>query len=141
MAGFSDAELEYLTTERRLARIATADADGRPHVTPVGMWRYNPALGTVDVTGRDFSSTRKYRNVGANPRAAIVVDDVASMRPWRPRAVIVEGPATAVDGHEPLIRITPERVISWGLDAGPGRDERGGGAMQEGSGSGAKRKG
>lgn len=117
MSAFTPAELEYLTAERRLARIATADAEGRPQVTPVGMWRVNPDLGTIDVTGRDFASTRKYRNVRANPRAAIVVDDIASVDPWRPRAVLVEGPAEAVDVPEPLIRITPERVVSWGLDA------------------------
>lgn len=120
MAGFSDAELDYLTSERRLGRIATADARGRPQVTPVGMWRYNPALGTIDVTGRDFATTRKYRNVEANPHAAIVVDDVASVTPWRPRAVIVEGRAEAVpagEGSGPLIRIHPDRVISWGLEA------------------------
>jgi len=120
-SAFSQAELDYLTSERRLARVATADADGRPHVTPVGMWRYNQQLDTIDVGGRDFASTRKYRNVRANPCAAIVVDDIASVNPWRPRAVIVEGPAEAVagngEGTEPLIRIAPQRVISWGLDA------------------------
>jgi len=120
-SAFSQPELDYLTSERRLARVATADADGRPQVTPVGMWRYNQELNTIDVGGRDFASTRKYRNIRASPWAAIVVDDIASVNPWRPRAVIVEGPAEAVvgdgKGTEPLIRIAPQRVISWGLDA------------------------
>lgn len=121
METFSSAELTYLTGQRRLARLATADVDGQPQVTPVGMWSYNPALGTIDVSGRSFESTRKYRNVLVNPKAAIVVDDLASVEPWRPRAVVIEGPAEAVspgaDGSEAVIRITPERVISWGLDA------------------------
>lgn len=120
MASFSVAELGYLQGERRLARLATADTDGQPHVTPVGMWHYNADLGTIDVSGHRFASTRKYRNVGANPKASLVVDDIASADPWRPRAVIVEGTAEArppgEDGTEALIRITPERVISWGLD-------------------------
>lgn len=118
---FSDAELAYLhADERRLARIATADAEAQPQVTPVGMWEHNATTDTIDVTGRAFSTTRKFRNVAGNPRAAFVVDDVASVDPWRPRAVVVEGTAEAiVDGNndrEGLIRITPKRVISWGLD-------------------------
>lgn len=119
MACFSPAELAYLESQPRLARIATADSGGRPQVTPVGMWHYNPDLGTIDVTGRNFEATRKYRNVQANPQAALVVDDVASTDPWRPRAVIVEGPAQALPGDQessPLIRITPDKIISWGLD-------------------------
>lgn len=62
MKSFSPAELAYLQGERRLGRIATADLSGRPQVTPVGMWRYNPELGTIDITGRAFATTRKYRN-------------------------------------------------------------------------------
>ncbi len=120
MTSFSPVELEYLLSQRRLARIATADAGGQPHVTPVGMWSYNQDTGTVDVSGRDFASTRKYRNVQDNPKAALVVDDIASVNPWRPRAVVVEGPAEAIppthDGSEALIRIAPERIISWGLE-------------------------
>lgn len=119
METFSHAELAYLQSERRLARLATADAEGQSHVTPVGMWSYNAALNTIDVTGRDFATTRKYRNVRTNPKAALVVDDLASVDPWRPRAVLVEGPAEAVaaaDSNAALIRITPARIISWGLD-------------------------
>lgn len=119
---FNDAELAYLNDDtRRLARVATADRDGRPQVTPVGMWRHNPETDTIDVTGREFANTRKYRNVAENPWAAFVVDDIASTEPWRPRAVIVEGPATAVnDASQPMIRITPKRVISWGVDSPTG---------------------
>lgn len=46
-------------------------------------------------------------------------DDVASVEPSRPRAVIAEGPAEAIPaghGHGPLIRITTERITSCGLD-------------------------
>ena len=34
LASFWDAELNYLNGERRLGRLATADADGLPHVVP-----------------------------------------------------------------------------------------------------------
>jgi pyridoxamine 5'-phosphate oxidase family protein len=117
MRSFAPAELDYLKGERRLARLATADQSGLPHVTPVGMWHYNPELGTIDVTGHDFGATRKYRNVKANPQAALVVDDLASIDPWRARAVLVQGPAEAIEDAEQgaLIRIRPDRIISWGL--------------------------
>lgn len=117
MDSFTPPQLQYLQGERRLGRLATADRAGRPQVTPVGMWRYNPEHGSIDISGRDFASTRKYRNVQANPQAAFVVDDIASVDPWRPRAVIVEGPAQAITTDDgPLIRIMSQRIISWGLD-------------------------
>jgi pyridoxamine 5'-phosphate oxidase family protein len=114
---FSDAELAYLTGERRLARLATVQPDGMPHVVPVG-WSYNPALDTIDISGHSFAASRKYRNAKANPRVAVVIDDVRP--PWRPRAVMVQGRAAALEpgdgGTEASIRITPEKVVSWGLD-------------------------
>lgn len=51
------------------------------------MWSYNPEHDTIDVTGRDFDRTKKFRDVALSGRAAIVVDDLASIDPWRPRAV------------------------------------------------------
>ncbi|MEX5719392.1 PPOX class F420-dependent oxidoreductase [Geodermatophilus maliterrae] len=113
---FSEAELAYLLGERRLGRLATADASGQPHVVPVG-WSYDAELGTIEVSGRSFSSTRKYRNARANPKAAFVVDDV--LPPWRPRCVTVQGDVEVVEppDGEAVIRIHPRTIVSWGLDA------------------------
>ena len=116
---FSDAELAYLG-EPRLGRLATIGPDGLPHVVPLG-WSYNPALDTIDVGGRDFARTRKFRNVKGNPNVALVIDDV--LPPWRPRSVMIRGRGEALhaaagpDGQPlgPIIRITPTEVISWGL--------------------------
>lgn len=113
----SPAELRYLRSTRLLGRLATSNALGQPHVVPVG-WSYDEQTGTFDVSGRDFAATRKYRNVLANPRAALVIDDV--LPPWRPRCVHVQGPAQALPadpdtGREALIRITPTTISSWGL--------------------------
>jgi pyridoxamine 5'-phosphate oxidase family protein len=123
MASFSGIELNYLNDERRLGRLATADADGLPHVVPVGMWRYNPELGTIEITGADFATSRKFRNVQENPKAAFVVDDMASIDPWRPRFVMVRGGAEAIagtrDGGRPLIRIRPDTIVSSGLEPDP----------------------
>lgn len=113
---FTEAELEYLHGERRLGRVATVGQDGTPHVVPSG-WTHNVALDTIDVTGRELEETKKFKDVARSGRAAIVIDDVASVNPWRPRAIEVRGRADAVSAPEALIRIYPERIVSWGVDS------------------------
>ncbi len=113
MSSFTDAELEYLRGERRLARMATVGRDGTPHVAPVG-YSYDPAHDAIEVRGHSLDRTKKYRDVARAGRAAIVVDDV--LPPWRPRGVEVRGRAEAVSAPEPLVRIHPERIVSWGID-------------------------
>lgn len=84
------------------------------------MWRYTEEIGTLDVGGRDLQSTRKFRNITVDPHAALVVDDIVSVDPWRPRAVIIEGRAEAIpadaEGNS-VLRITPDKIISWRLEA------------------------
>ena len=121
MSVFTEAELRYLTGGRQLGRIATVGADGTPHVVPVG-WIYNAASDTIDVGGHELERSKKFRDVARTGRAAIVIDDVESVNPWHPRAVEVRGRAEAIAFPTPLIRIHPERIISWGL--GPGRSAR-----------------
>lgn len=116
---FSSAELAYLA-ERRLGRLATVDASGLPHVVPLG-WSYNPSTDSIEVSGRNFALTAKFRNAVANPLVALVVDDV--LPPWQPRAVMVRGRAEALkeaageDGVPAgsILRIHPTQVLSWGL--------------------------
>jgi pyridoxamine 5'-phosphate oxidase family protein len=108
-------EIEDLVTRRRLARLATVGKDGTPHVVPVG-WSYNGQHDTIDVGGLDFERTKKFRDVARSGRAAIVVDDLASVQPWRPRGIEVCGRAEALNDPRPLIRIHPERIVSWGID-------------------------
>ena len=112
---FTEDELEYLATQR-LGRIATQQPDGTLQVSPVG-FRYNAETETVDVYGHGMAESRKYRNVADNGRVAFVVDDIATTRPWRPRCVEIRGRAEATTGENgaPMIRITPERIISFGL--------------------------
>ena len=120
MSVFSENELDYLAS-KRLGRLSTIGTDGFPHVVPLG-WSYNPALDTIDIGGRDLARTKKFRNVKANPKVALVIDDV--LPPWRPRGVMVRGEAEALEeaasaDSMPLgevIRIHPRQVISWGLD-------------------------
>lgn len=116
MSAFSKAELAYLRDgEMRLGRIATVGQDGTPHVVPVG-WTYNAEHDAIDVAGRQNERTKKFRDVMRSGRAAIVIDDLASTDPWHPRAVTIRGRAEAVTDPRPLVRIHPDRVVSWGLD-------------------------
>jgi pyridoxamine 5'-phosphate oxidase family protein len=117
MSVFTDDELAYLRGERRLARLATVGADGTPHVVPVG-WSLTAGLDAIEIGGRDLAASRKFSDVKRNPRAAIVIDDLASTEPWRPRGIELRGDAEAVDGPRPVIRIHPRRIVSWGIDAG-----------------------
>ena len=122
MSAFTEEELRYLTGERRLGRLATVGKDGTPHVAPVG-WTYNAELGTIDIGGHDMANTKKYRDVRRTGRAAAVIDDV--LPPWRPRGIEVRGRAEAVNGEErPLIRIHPERIVSWGVSDRRGHSAR-----------------
>ncbi len=123
MTSLTDAQIDYLAGQR-LARFATAGANGRPHVVPVS-FRYNAELATIDSGGMHVATTKRYRDVQANPHAAIVVDDLASTDPWTPRMVEIRGRAEVFDsGGESLgpgfgpafIRIHPERVNSYGID-------------------------
>ncbi len=109
---YADAELRYLS-ERRLGRIATVGKDGTPHVAPVG-WSFHEGDGTIVVGGRNFEQSKKYRDVARSGRAAIVIDDLATVDPWRPRGIEIRGRAEVLD-EPPRIRIHPDRVVSWGL--------------------------
>jgi pyridoxamine 5'-phosphate oxidase family protein len=82
---FTAPELEYLAGQH-LGRIATIQPDGTLQVSPVG-FRYNPALGSIDVSGYNLTASRKFKNIADNGKVAFVVDDLASVQPWRPRCV------------------------------------------------------
>jgi pyridoxamine 5'-phosphate oxidase family protein len=112
---FTEPELGYLAGERRLARLATVGRDGTPHVVPVG-WNYNAELEAIEIGGHEIERSKKFRDVDASGRAAVVIDDLASTDPWRPRGIEVRGRAEAIRGPRPLIRVHPERIVSWGLE-------------------------
>ena len=68
----------------------------------------------IEVGGIDLARTKKFHDIARTGRAALVIDDV--LPPWRPRGVEIRGRAEAVAAPRPVIRIHPERVVSWGLD-------------------------
>ena len=119
MSVFTETELRYLAGGRQLARIATVGADGMPHVVPVA-FIYNAVRDAIDIGGHELERTKKFRDVLHSGRAAIVIDDLQSTDPWRPRGIEVRGRAEAIAIPTPLIRIHPERIVSWGIEGGGG---------------------
>ena len=115
MSVFRTSEIEYLAGGRQLGRIATVGADGTPHVVPVA-FIYNAVRDTIDIGGYELEATKKFRDVARTGRAAIVIDDLASTDPWHPRGIEVRGRGEAIALPTPLLRIHPERIVSWGLE-------------------------
>ena len=128
MSIFTDNEREYLLSQR-LGRLATVRPEGTPQIAPVG-FRYNAELDVIDIGGRFMSHTKKFRNIQQNPHVSLVIDDV--LPPWQPRGVEIRGTAQTLptggkalfganyEADDAIIRITPERVIGWGLDKDTG---------------------
>ena len=114
---FSEKEIGYLKSQR-LARIATTSEDMQPDVAPVGF----DFDGTYFyVGGINLPTTLKYKNVQKNPKVSLVIDDLESTSPWKPRGIKFHGIAdlTARKGYvgaATYIRIKPKEKWSWGID-------------------------
>lgn len=122
MSAFTDGEIAYLQTQL-LARLATAQRDGTLQASPVSFY-HNPTLDTIDIGGHNMAVSQKFRNVAHNGRAALVVDDIISVQPWQVRCLEIRGRAEALAEPTdsaartpgPIIRVHPQRIISWGID-------------------------
>src|SRR5215216_6597928 len=121
MSIFTKNELAYIT-EQRLGRLATVDANGDPHVVPVG-FRYAPETDTIEIGGHNIARTNKWRDVRRHPRVAFVIDDV--LPPWQPRSIEILADAELLEhGGEKfphgfdaeIIRLHPLKIIAWGID-------------------------
>ncbi|SRR5439155_19849527 len=126
------------TESQRVAHLATADANGRPHVVPVCFAYLNRRIYiAIDEKPKRSLRLKRLRNIEANPQVAIVLDrydEDWSRLAW----VLVQGTAVVLDsGPEharalaalrekypqylemalegrPVISVTAERVSSWG---------------------------
>ena len=118
MGAFTAAEVAYLRSQP-LMRFATASPSGKPDVAPVVFELDGDDIVT---SGFDIAKTVRYRNVRENPRATLVIDDLASTDPWSPRGVKIIGSCIVEShGQGERFRIHPEVVISWGVnDTTPG---------------------
>jgi len=138
---FTAAEVAFIERQR-VARLATADEDGNPHVIPVcyacdGARFYTP----LDEKPKRVVGTqlRRVRNITARPQVALVIDRYDDDDWSRLGYVLVQGraellpPAHALHAHavallraryrqylamalelHPVIMITPEHITSWG---------------------------
>jgi len=141
MPGWS-AEARRFLEAHRVGHLATAGADGAPHVVPVCYALDDQALYFIadeKPKRRPPRALQRLENLRANPRAALVVDDYDD--DWTRLAfVLVRGPTrilTERDEHaealrllraryaqyatmalddparNPIVRIEPERIVHW----------------------------
>jgi pyridoxamine 5'-phosphate oxidase family protein len=114
---YSEKELAYLKMQP-LARIATVSPQGQPDNAPVG-FEFDGEY--FYIGGLAITKTLKYKNVRANPRAALVIDDLETVDPWRPRGIKIHGSADIVKrsgrfGADTYLRIKPKIRWTWGID-------------------------
>lgn len=115
---FSEAEIAYLESQY-LARLATVSGDGQPTADAVG-FEFDGAR--FYIGGINLPASRKYKNVAAgNRKVSLIIDDLASVEPWRPRQIKVHGLAEIVErdgrfGHKAYLAITPTVSWSFGIE-------------------------
>jgi pyridoxamine 5'-phosphate oxidase family protein len=118
----TDTERAYVQSQP-LGRLATVDGNGAPQNNPVGVF-LDEDTGDIVIGGGAMGASRKFRNILANARVALVIDDLVSMNPWTVRGLEIRGTAVALSDVDPpvpfmsreVIRITPHWIAAWGLD-------------------------
>jgi PPOX class probable F420-dependent enzyme len=139
-SALADDHRRFLDTQR-VAHLATADVQGRPHVVPVcfAVFRNSIYITIDDKPKRtDGASLKRLRNIAENPAVALVVDRYDDENWSRLGWVLVRGnaeilgtgsehaaaqrllrnlypqmEAMALEKH-PVIAIRIDRVTSWG---------------------------
>lgn len=143
MRALSQAEQTFLT-EHRVARLATADAQGQPFVVPICyIFAGGVVYSALDEKPKSVAPThlKRVRNMLANPQVSLVVDEYHE--DWSRLAYIqIRGQAALVDpgvqehaeairllrakyphywqmaiDQQPVVRITPTSIVSWGAIA------------------------
>ncbi len=107
MPPLTESQARFLT-DARVARLATADADGRPHAIPVCFAYADLGYGGENIyivldrkpKAAELTRLRRVRNILANPHAALIVDHYEE--DWRSlRYVLVSCRAELLSGDEP----------------------------------------
>ena len=140
MSGNPPAAVERFVREHRVARLATVDERGRPHVVPICYAYTRGRLYTpLDLKPKAVApeGLRRVRNILANPHVQVLIDDYDE--DWSRLAFVqLRGTASLLhDGAEyqralrllrrkyaqyqalplagrPIIQIAVERVVAWG---------------------------
>ena len=128
MTIFNEAERRYLAGQG-LGRLATIGPHGAPHLRPLG-FRVNPDE-TIDLGGPQVAATQRWRDIQHDSRVSFVVDDMTpdgpkAGAPGTGRGIEIRGRAETLAVDNPpgppewagpdIIRIHPERIISWHID-------------------------
>lgn len=113
MTAFSQQELAYLSGQP-LMRFASASPTGAPDVATVA---FSVDGDEIITAGFDITKTVRYRNIKTNPKAVVVIDDLAATEPWTPRGIKIRGTARIEENDDgPRFRIRPEVIWSWGIN-------------------------
>lgn len=127
---------EAFLQHSRVCRVATVNARGMPHVVPVcPLWERNRLYFGTE---RD---SKKIRNLRQNGQIALVVDDYSEAWAYL-RGLLLHGKAEVLghgaefrrirkllyrkfpqyeaeapleDGEAAIVRVTPQKAVSWGL--------------------------
>jgi PPOX class probable F420-dependent enzyme len=103
----------------RVARLATADADGVPHIVPlVFAVEGDTVFSAVDAKPKRTSDLKRLRNIAANPRVALLADhydDADWDRLWWARA---DGTGRVLDSSPEAVGLLRERYAQY-RDAPP----------------------
>ena len=140
MPTFTDAQIAFIETQRA-GRLATASADGQPHVIPVCYAREGASFYiALDAKPKRVAPTqlRRVRNILENPQVALVIDRYSD--DWSELAyLLVRGPAVLLPpgdaeharaiallcerysqyqampiDQQPVIAIRAASVVAWG---------------------------
>ncbi len=132
MPTLTESQTRFLA-DARVARLATADADGRPHVIPVCFIHADLGYGgdaiyiVLDRKPKttELTRLRRVRNILANPQASLVVDHYDE--DWQTlRYILVSCRAGLLNGDEPeaalavtLLREKYPQYRQMALDGNP----------------------
>ena len=116
---FTEKEINYIKSQP-LGRLATVSVDHQPDNSPVG---YEFDGKEFYIGGRNLIATRKYKNIeNGNNRVALVIDDLESINPWKPRGIRIFGTAeirerTGRLGFGVYIHVIPSVSWSWNVES------------------------
>jgi PPOX class probable F420-dependent enzyme len=145
MPTFTDAQVAFIEGQR-VGRLATAGADGQPHVVPVCYAHEGASFYiALDAKPKRVAPTqlRRVRNILENPRAALAIDRYSD--DWADLAyVLIRGPAALLPPgdaeharaiallrarypqyqsmpieRQPAIAIRAESIVAWGAIGPP----------------------